>query len=43
VENAGHNGFAANRAVKDLLGRLFRGQAVADTRLALPPPRFKVA
>ncbi len=43
VENAGHNVFEAHPAVQALLVRFFRGEAVADTRLTLPPPTFKVA
>lgn len=43
VENAGHNVFEAHPDVQALLVRFFRGEAVADTRLALPPPKFKVA
>jgi len=43
VENAGHNVFEAHPDVQGLLVRFFRGEAVADTRLALPPPKFKVA
>jgi pimeloyl-ACP methyl ester carboxylesterase len=43
VENAGHNVFEAHPDVQTLLVRFFRGEAVADTRLALPPPKFRVA
>lgn len=43
VENAGHNVFEAHPDVQALLVRFFRGEAVADTRLSLPPPKFKVA
>jgi pimeloyl-ACP methyl ester carboxylesterase len=43
VENAGHNVFEAHPDVQTLLVRFFRGEAVADTRLALPPPKFQVA
>ncbi|WP_426032710.1 alpha/beta hydrolase [Caulobacter sp. DWP3-1-3b2] len=43
VENAGHNVFEAHPDVQDLLVRFFRGEAVADTRLALPPPKFQMA
>lgn len=42
VENAGHNVFEAHPDVQGLLVRFFRGEAVADTRLALPPPKFQV-
>ena len=43
VENAGHNVFEAHPEVQPLLVRFFRGEAVADTRLTLPPPKFQVA
>lgn len=43
VENAGHNVFEAHPDVQDLLVRFFRGEAVADTQLSLPPPVFRVA
>jgi pimeloyl-ACP methyl ester carboxylesterase len=43
VENAGHNVFEAHPHVQGLLVRFFRGEAVADSRLALPPPKFKLA
>jgi pimeloyl-ACP methyl ester carboxylesterase len=43
VENAGHNVFEAHPEVQALLVRFFRGEAVADTRLALPPPKFRLA
>lgn len=43
VENAGHNVWEAHPDVQALLVRFFRGQAVADTRLSLPPPKFQVA
>lgn len=43
VENAGHNVFEAHPDVQGLLVRFFRGEAVADTRLSLPPPKFQVA
>lgn len=42
VENAGHNVFEAHAQVQELLVRFFRGEAVADTRLTLPPPEFRV-
>ncbi|PTS87864.1 MULTISPECIES: alpha/beta hydrolase [unclassified Caulobacter] len=42
VENAGHNVFEAHPDVQPLLVRFFRGEAVADTRLSLPPPTFKL-
>lgn len=43
VENAGHNVFEAHPDVQALLVKFFRGEAVADTRLSLPPPTFKLA
>lgn len=43
VENAGHNVFEAHPDVQPLLVRFFRGEAVADTRLTLPPPKFQMA
>ena len=43
VDNAGHNVFEAHPDVQGLLVRFFRGEAVADTRLSLPPPKFKLA
>lgn len=43
VENAGHNVFEAHPEVQDLLVRFFCGDPVADTRLSLPPPVFRVA
>jgi pimeloyl-ACP methyl ester carboxylesterase len=43
VENAGHNVFEAHPDVQSLLVRFFRGEAVADTKLTLPPPKFQVA
>lgn len=42
VDNAGHNVFEAHPDVQGLLVRFFRGEAVADTRLSLPPPRFQL-
>jgi pimeloyl-ACP methyl ester carboxylesterase len=42
VENAGHNVFEAHPGVQPLLVQFFRGEAVADTRLSLPPPTFKL-
>jgi pimeloyl-ACP methyl ester carboxylesterase len=42
VENAGHNVFEAHPEVQALLVRFFRGETVADTRLSLPPPMFRV-
>ncbi|MET0274534.1 MAG: alpha/beta fold hydrolase [Phenylobacterium sp.] len=43
VENAGHNVFEAHPQVQDLIVRFFKGEAVADTTLTLPPPKFRVA
>lgn len=43
VENAGHNVFEAHPQVQDLIVRFFRGEVVVDTRLSLPPPRFRIA
>jgi pimeloyl-ACP methyl ester carboxylesterase len=43
VENAGHNVFEAHPDVQSLLVQFFRGEAVADTKLTLPPPKFQVA
>lgn len=42
VENAGHNVFEAHPQVQDLLVKFFRGEPLADTRLALPSPQFRV-
>jgi pimeloyl-ACP methyl ester carboxylesterase len=42
VENAGHNVFEAHPQVQDLLVRFFKGEAVADTNLSLPAPKFRV-
>jgi pimeloyl-ACP methyl ester carboxylesterase len=42
VENAGHNVFEAHPEVQNLLVRFFRGEAVRDTKLTLPPPTFRV-
>lgn len=43
VENAGHNVFEAHPDVQGLLVRFFGGEAVADTRLSLPPPTFRLS
>lgn len=43
VENAGHNVFEAHPEVQGLLVRFFRGDAVPDTRLHLPPPTFPLS
>jgi len=42
VENAGHNVFEAHPQVQDLIVRFFRGEVVADTKLSLPPPKFRI-
>ena len=42
VENAGHNVFEAHPDVQGMLVRFFGGQAVADARLSLPPPKFRL-
>ena len=43
VENSGHNVFEAHPGVQDALVRFFRGEKVGDTKLTLPPPKFRVA
>lgn len=43
VDNAGHNVFEAHPDVQPLLVRFFNGEAVADTRLSLPAPKFRIA
>lgn len=43
VENAGHNVFEAHPDVQGMLVKFFAGEAVADARLSLPPPKFKLA
>jgi pimeloyl-ACP methyl ester carboxylesterase len=43
VENAGHNVFEAHPEVQTLLVRFFRGEAVPDTKLVVPPPNFRIA
>jgi pimeloyl-ACP methyl ester carboxylesterase len=43
VENAGHNVFEAHPEVQGLLVLFFRGEPVANTRLSLPPPKFRLA
>jgi pimeloyl-ACP methyl ester carboxylesterase len=40
VENAGHNVFEAHPEVQTLLVKFFREEAVSDTTLTLPPPKF---
>lgn len=41
VENAGHNVFEAHPQVQDQIVRFFKGEPVGDTKLSLPPPRFR--
>ena len=43
VENAGHNVFEAHPQVQELIVRFFKGEVVADTKLTVPPPRFRIA
>lgn len=43
VENAGHNVFESHPQMQDLIVRFFKGEAVADTKLSLPPPVFRLA
>ncbi|MBL8554944.1 MAG: alpha/beta fold hydrolase [Phenylobacterium sp.] len=42
VENAGHDVFESHPEVGPLIVRFFRGERVGDTRLSLPPPKFRV-
>jgi len=42
VENSGHNVFEAHPGVQEALVRFFKGEAVGDTTLRLPPPKFRV-
>lgn len=42
IDNAGHNAFEAHPDVQSLLVQFFRGETVADTRLSLPPPTFRL-
>jgi pimeloyl-ACP methyl ester carboxylesterase len=42
VENSGHNVFESHPEVQTLLVRFFKGEAVPDTKLTLPPPKFRV-
>jgi pimeloyl-ACP methyl ester carboxylesterase len=42
VENAGHNVFEAHPEVQALLVRFFKGERVDDTKLSLPPPKFRI-
>jgi pimeloyl-ACP methyl ester carboxylesterase len=42
VENAGHNVFEAHPEMTPLLVRFFRGERVEDTKLSLPPPKFRI-
>lgn len=43
VENAGHNVFESHPQVQDMIVRFFKGEAVANTMLRLPPPKFQIA
>jgi pimeloyl-ACP methyl ester carboxylesterase len=43
VENAGHNVFEAHPEIQDLLVRFFRGETIADARLSLPAPTFRLS
>jgi len=43
VENSGHNVFEAHPGVQEALVRFFKGEAVGDMTLSLPPPKFRVA
>ncbi|WP_425989577.1 alpha/beta hydrolase [Brevundimonas sp. TWP2-3-2] len=43
VENAGHNVFESHPDVQNLIVRFFRGETVAETRLNLPQPTFRIA
>jgi pimeloyl-ACP methyl ester carboxylesterase len=43
VENSGHNVFESHPDVQGLIVRFFKGERVADTKLHLPPPKFRVA
>jgi len=43
VQNAGHNVFEAHPQVQDLLVRFFKSEAVVDTTLTLPAPKFRIA
>lgn len=42
VENAGHNVFESHPEVQTLIVRFFAGGEVGDTRLSLPPPKFRI-
>ncbi len=42
VENSGHNVFEAHPQVQDLIVRHFKGERVSDTKLTIPPPKFRV-
>jgi pimeloyl-ACP methyl ester carboxylesterase len=43
VENAGHNVFEAHPQAQELIVQFFKGEAVADTTLTLPAPKFRIA
>jgi pimeloyl-ACP methyl ester carboxylesterase len=42
VENAGHDVFESHPQVQELIVRFFRGERVDDSKLSLPPPKFRV-
>jgi pimeloyl-ACP methyl ester carboxylesterase len=42
VENAGHESTLPDGRVQDLMVRFYRGEALRDTTIALPPVRFVV-
>lgn len=42
VESAGHIVFEAHPEVQSLPLQFFRGEAVFDTTLTLPPPKFRI-
>lgn len=43
VENAGHNVFEAHPEVQTLLVRFFKGEAMGNSKLALPAPAFRLS
>ena len=42
VENAGHESTLPDARVQDLMARFYRGEALKDTTIALPPLRFVI-
>jgi pimeloyl-ACP methyl ester carboxylesterase len=42
VENAGHDVFESHPEVQTLIVGFFKGERVGDTKLTLPPPKFRV-